>query len=59
MDRVGRVSVASLAIFRVESVWELRPAYQNPAGDNAHTVAARPRRAGSMAIQPPIKLPAR
>ena len=37
----------------------LSPAYQKPAGANAHTVAARPRRANSMAIQPPTERPAR
>lgn len=45
-DRAGRVRFIG------------EPGVQKPAGDNAHTERARPRRASSIAIQPPIELPA-
>ena len=36
-----------------------QPSSQKPAGESAQTECARPRRASSSAIQPPIELPAR
>lgn len=38
--------------------WEAR-SHQKPAGENAHTLAARPLRASSIAIHPPSEFPAR
>jgi hypothetical protein len=44
-----RATAAILRTLLAARVSEPSPIDQKPAGDNAHTVAARPRRANSMA----------
>jgi hypothetical protein len=57
--RVRRHIVAILCTLLSARAFEPSAVDQKPAGDNAHTVVARPRRANSRATNAPIELAAR
>ena len=60
---VGVITVVGLLVTRMPNASDLAPALpatlQMPAGASAQTLAARPRRANSMATHPPMEFPAR